>query len=347
MSDADVATRAPESDFDAEGPTMDSVPLEEPTAAPSQTPEQPQISDHCTTDRPLPPSSSKPIGDLDPIGGIPCYVSKPSSYPSEPSRLLLLLTGGTGLLSTNNQLQADAWAQQGYVVVMPDQFSGDPAPSAANTATSLSATTEGTVGSEAGAQPEQHTPSIIERVKLGLAEGTKSFMLDMWLARHTPATVEPILQKVLAGCKEQYADAVANGDGIFGVGYCFGAKYILRLCGDLQSGSGAGEEEKGEIQHGPALKAGAVAHGTLVTKEDIEAVEKPIWLACCRDDPVFPDSIVMAGRESFKRKGVKHGLQYYDSPHGFAVVGDYEDESIQKDQKDAFEAMSGFLQQQQ
>jgi len=27
-------------------------------------------------------------------------------------------------------------------------------------------------------------------------------------------------------------------------------------------------------------------------------------------------------------------------------VGDYEDESIQKDQKDAFEAMSGFLQQQ-
>lgn len=49
------------------------------------------------------------------------YVAKPSDYPHSPSKLLLLLTGGTGLKSTNNQLQADKYASEGFLVVMPDQ----------------------------------------------------------------------------------------------------------------------------------------------------------------------------------------------------------------------------------
>lgn len=49
------------------------------------------------------------------------YIAKPSDYPYAPSKLLLLLTGGTGLASTNNQLQADRFAREGYLVVMPDQ----------------------------------------------------------------------------------------------------------------------------------------------------------------------------------------------------------------------------------
>jgi dienelactone hydrolase len=50
------------------------------------------------------------------------YVSKPADYPHAPSKLLLLLTGGTGLNSTNNQLQADKYAAEGFIVLMPDQF---------------------------------------------------------------------------------------------------------------------------------------------------------------------------------------------------------------------------------
>ena len=52
---------------------------------------------------------------------IAVYVSKPAAYPHEPAKLLLLLTSGTGVNSVNNQLQADAFAAQGFVVVMPDQ----------------------------------------------------------------------------------------------------------------------------------------------------------------------------------------------------------------------------------
>ncbi|KAK5153035.1 hypothetical protein LTR04_006276, partial [Oleoguttula sp. CCFEE 6159] len=77
------------------------------------------------------------------------YITKPADYPHAPSKLLLLLTGGTGIHSTNNQLQADKYAAEGFLVVMPDQFEGDPAPNTAH------------------APPEEH-PSFIEQVKLGV-----------------------------------------------------------------------------------------------------------------------------------------------------------------------------------
>ena len=49
------------------------------------------------------------------------YISKPADYPHSPSKLLLLLSSGTGIHSTNNQVQADQYAAEGFVVVMPDQ----------------------------------------------------------------------------------------------------------------------------------------------------------------------------------------------------------------------------------
>jgi hypothetical protein len=50
------------------------------------------------------------------------YIAKPADYPHSPSKLLLLLTGGTGLKSANNQLQADKYASEGFLVIMPDQW---------------------------------------------------------------------------------------------------------------------------------------------------------------------------------------------------------------------------------
>ena len=61
------------------------------------------------------------------------YITKPTYYPTSPAKLLLHLTGGTGLKSQNNQIQSDKFADEGYIVVMPDLFNGDPAPTAAST----------------------------------------------------------------------------------------------------------------------------------------------------------------------------------------------------------------------
>ena len=261
------------------------------------------------------------------------YITKPSDYPHSPSKLLLLLTGGTGIKSTNNQLQADKYAAEGYLVVMPDQFDNDPAPNSVNMA-ELS-----------------KDASWLETIKMKSAEGIKSFMIDMWLARHTPEKVLPILHKVVEGAKEEFADAVANGGGIYGVGYCFGAKYILIMAGEHPDTVAWGQEapkdeEQGTVKKAPVIKAGAVAHGTMVTKEDLEAVKVPMYIVAVKDDPLFPEEEVLTpGRRVLEQNKVEHEVQVFPGvPHGFAVYGDYEDPKIKQSQAQAHGLMLGWIQ---
>jgi dienelactone hydrolase len=215
---------------------------------------------------------------------------------------------------------------------MPDQFGGDPAP---NTV------------------PEPTSPSdmsMIEKFKLGLVDAVKSFTIDMWLARHTPERVLPILHKVLDAAKEEFADAIANGGGVYAVGYCFGAKYVLLLAGEnpdklLWMEETPGQAEEGKIRKGPFIKAGAVAHGTQVTPDDIGAVKVPMSIICVEDDPLFPDEIRQAGEDILGKSGVEHEVKVYPGvPHGFAVLGDYPDSKIKEAQQQAFAEMLGWLQ---
>lgn len=339
MADEDVATRAPESDLHSSStppPATTDIPLSPPASSPESSP---GMGEHCTTDRPLPASSGSPTGDLTTLNSISCYISKPSSYPSSPCKLLLLLTGGTGIHSANNQLQADTYASRGFVVIMPDQFAGKPAP--------------GTASATTGAFESQSSPGLLERIRLGAMETAKSFIIDMWLARHTPETVMPVLQKVLEGAREEFGDAVANGGGIYGAGYCFGAKYILLLCGEppetVESDQKKASQdvemgEMGNTNKGPQLRAGAIAHGTLVTVEDMQTVKSPVAIAAVENDSLFPDEIREKGRVSLERNGVEHEIKVFDGvPHGFAVVGDYKDNLIKEKQSEAFEMMCGWL----
>ncbi|KAI1179223.1 Alpha/Beta hydrolase protein [Nemania sp. FL0916] len=326
MADQDVATRAPESDAHASTTTVEATDDAGPV-----------MSEHCTTDRPT-PTGEAPRGEIRKLGGIDVYLTKPESYPSNPSRLLLLLTGGTGLKSTNNQIQADRFASEGYVVVMPDLFEGDPAPNS-------------------GPVPESetHVTSFLDTFKLKAAETAKSFLIDMWLARHTEEKVLPILDKVIHACEGEFADAVGNGGGIYAVGYCFGGRYVLLLASERTAGqtswTGAQkqpDEEAGEGQgpakKGPSIKAGAVAHATLVSTEDFGSLKAPVSLVCVEDDPVFPDEVRIAGEDAMSKANLEHEVQVYPGvPHGFAVVGDYDDSTIQQAQATAYEQMLKWL----
>jgi dienelactone hydrolase len=335
MADNDIATRAPESDAQEKPQEQPDVPKPaEESVFPGDTRAQqgPSMGEHCTTDRPT-PSGEKPTGDLTKLGGVECYIAKPADYPHSPSKLLLMLTGGTGVKSTNNQLQADKYASEGYLVVMPDQFDNDPAPNTVDM-------TE--IPKEA---------SWLESVKLRTAEGFKSFMIDMWLARHTPEKVLPLLHKVVESAREEYADAVANGGGMYGVGYCFGAKYILMLASELPDTVAWGQEaqkdvEQGTVKKEPVLKAGAVAHPTMTYKEDLEAVKSPIYIAAVKDDPMFSeDEALTPGRRAMENNKVEHEIQLFsDVPHGFAVYGDYADSKIKQSQAQAFGQMLGWIQ---
>jgi dienelactone hydrolase len=224
---------------------------------------------HCTTDRPS-PSSQTPTGELTRFrNDIDVYISKPPDYPHSPSKLLLLLTPGTGVKSINNQLQADRFAGEGFVVVMPDQFGGDSAPNS----------TAPETGSGGAADGE--ALSLIEQVKLRAAETAKSFMIDMWLARQTPEKVLPILHKVLESAKDEFADAVANGGGVYAAGYCFGGKYVMMLAGGAADSKIQGrDEEEGMVEREPLIRAGAIAHATLATREDMAAIKVPVSIVC-------------------------------------------------------------------
>jgi len=335
-----VATKAPESDAQ--------TPASTTSLFPNDTPAQsgPTMGEHCTTDRPLASAdrASSVKGEVTSINSVQCYVSKPSEYPHSPGKLLLFLTGGTGIHSVNNQLQADKYAEKGYLVVMPDQFGGDAAPNAAATVTAASSQDDAIAPAASSS-----SPSLLERFKLGAAETAKSFFIDMWLARHTPAKVMPILLKALEGAREEFADAVANGGGIYGVGYCFGAKYIMLLCGNgadsaSKNQGASGDEEKGQTTQGPEVKVGAVAHGTLITKDDMNGIKAPIYIAAVENDPLFPKDILESGLTSFKHNGVEHKFQLFDGvPHGYAIEGDYQDETIHQKQRETFDTMVDWL----
>ncbi|KAI4193910.1 MAG: hypothetical protein LQ350_008086 [Teloschistes chrysophthalmus] len=320
MADDDVATKAPESDAQ-----------ESLVAGDTPAQDGPSMGDHCITDRPT-PAGGAPTGEISKIADVDVYITKPSDYPHLPSKLLLLLSSGTGIHSKNNQLQADKYASEGFVVVMPDQFAGDPAP---NTATDPNAASE-------------ENPSIIEKVKMGFADTAKSFMIDMWLARQTPEKVLPLLHKVIEGAKDEFADAVANGDGIYAVGYCFGGKYVLLLGSELPDtvakGQALKDEEKGVVKSGPQIRAGAIAHGTMITKEDIEGLKAPVTMACTENDQLFPDDVRAEGQKYLVDKEIPHEIQVFPGvPHGFAVIGEYDDATIKDAQKAAFEQMLSWL----
>lgn len=239
-------------------------------------------------------------------------MSKPSDYPHAPARLLLLLTGGTGVKSTNNQIQADRFASEGFVVVMPDLFDGDIAPNS--------------TAAEAEAVSES-TGSFLDNFKIKAVETAKSFMIDMWLARHTEEKVMPILHKTIDGAKEEFADAVSNGGGIYAAGYCFGGRYVLLLAsertpfvgggGFLGVGQKPADEEAGAVKKGPFIKTGVVAHATLVAKEDFEGLKAPVSLVCVENDPMFPDEVRKFGEDYLAKANLQHEVQVYPGvPHG-------------------------------
>ncbi|KAK8020434.1 Hydrolase tropI [Apiospora arundinis] len=312
MSEPELATKAPESDANE-------------TIIPGDTPAQtgPTMGEHCTTDRPTP------------AGEAPgAYISKPASYPASPAKLLLLLTGGTGLQSANNQIHSPTRAS----------WSSCPTCSAAIRPPNSAALPEA-----------EASTSFLDNFKLKAVETAKSFMIDMWLARHTEEKVMPLLEKVIEACKSEFADAVAAGDGVYAVGYCFGARYILLLAAERsvpQAGwSGAqkpADEEAGEAAgshtKGPFIKAGALAHATLVSPSDFEGLKQPISLVCVESDPMFPDEVRTKGEDLMSKGNLEHEVQVYPGvPHGFAVFGDYEDAHIKDAQVTAHEQMLKWL----
>ncbi|KAL3496262.1 dienelactone hydrolase [Aspergillus germanicus] len=207
-------------------------------------------------------------GEFITIDDFEAYIKIPEGEPAKTG--IILLTDILGHRFKNAQLIADKFAANGYLVLVPDLFYGDPVP-------------------------------------LG---GSSGLDLQKWLAgdyhekkiSHTPSVIDPILEKCITEMHTKY-----SVEKIGSIGYCFGAKYVVRF---LKPG-----QEKVDV--------GFVAHPSLVENEELEAIKGPLAIAAAENDQMFPAEKRRESERTLKSLTFPYMLTLYGGVgHGFALRGD-------------------------
>ncbi|ODQ69083.1 hypothetical protein LIPSTDRAFT_114257, partial [Lipomyces starkeyi NRRL Y-11557] len=85
--------------------------------------------------------------------------------------------------------------------------------------------------------------------------------------RHQAEHTEPIIEKTFEFVKKEFPVITKY----FSVGYCYGAKYVVRL---LDEGK---------------LNAGYIAHPSFVTEEELRTIKGPLSIAAAETDSIFPE----------------------------------------------------------
>ncbi|KAL6699249.1 esterase/lipase [Trichoderma pleuroticola] len=139
-------------------------------------------------------------------------------------------------------------------------------------------------------------------VSLNLPE---DFDIMGWLngpPRHLPSRVDPVVQ---ASIKEMRKTLGCKNIG--GVGYCFGAKYVVRNLGYM-GGPGDG------------LDAGYVAHPSFVESDELQATKKHLAISAAETDSIFPTSKRHESEEILIGTKIPYQINLFSGvEHGFAV----------------------------
>lgn len=141
-----------------------------------------------------------------------------------------------GHKAINAQLIADQFAANGYFVVMPDLFHGDPIP--------------------------LNRPGDFDIQKWMKGEYSEKKIA------HLPPTVDPIIDACLVSMRTEH-----NCKKIGAVGYCFGAKYVVRHL----------LPESGKVD------VGYVAHPSFVEEAELKDIKGPLAIAAAETDQIFPE----------------------------------------------------------
>jgi len=151
------------------------------------------------------------------------------------------------------------------------------------------------------------------------------FDLNTWFPRHTQAITRPTLDKVIAGLKER-------GITEFGaIGFCFGARYTFDLAFD------------------GVIKAGVVAHPSMLTDEDFEKYAKtnvPLLINSCEFDDMFPPATQAKADEVLGDGKFAPGYlrtHWEGCSHGFAVRGDVSNPKVKAGREGVFKATVEWL----
>lgn len=125
--------------------------------------------------------------------------------------------------------------------------------------------------------------------------------LPAWLPNHSNEITRPIV--------ESFLDNLYKGesfDFLGLVGYCFGAKYVVQ-----------------QLTKDSRVTAGAIAHPSFVSVEEVEAVAKPLIISAAETDPIFPEDLRYKTEDILRKTGVHYQIDLFSGvAHGYSVRGD-------------------------
>ncbi|KAL7941897.1 dienelactone hydrolase [Trichoderma barbatum] len=197
-------------------------------------------------------------------GGINAYLATPSEENAYKGIGILFAPEAMGIYP-NSQLLADSFAAQGYTTLIPDVFNEDAVPlNKFATIDLMSWLTKGSNGNNP----------------------------------HTTEHVDPI---IIAGIKALRELGVHR---IGGVGYCFGAKYVLR---HFKSG----------------IDVAFIAHPSFVEEDELAALSGPLSIAAAETDSIFPASMRHKSEQILIKTGQPFQINLFSGvEHGFGIRGD-------------------------
>ncbi|KPM43303.1 hypothetical protein AK830_g3289 [Neonectria ditissima] len=166
----------------------------------------------------------------------------------------------------NSQLMADQFAANGYTCVIPDFFNGDQAPNP---------------------RPD-------------------NFDIMGWLAKgstgdnpHTAEQIDPIVLTGIAALKDRGITKIGA------VGYCLGAKFVVRNFKDNN------------------IDVAFLAHPSFVTEEELSAITGPLSIAAAQTDTIFPLEKRIESEKILGKSSLPWQINLFSGvEHGFAVRGD-------------------------
>ncbi|KAM0815882.1 putative Dienelactone hydrolase domain-containing protein [Seiridium cardinale] len=191
------------------------------------------------------------------------YLAMPPSEAKLKDAFVLFIPDILGLYN-NAKLLADQFAARGYRCLIIDVTNGDPVP-------------------------------------LNFTSG--SFDLAKWLEQgtdgknpHTKEHIDPIVSAAVQYIKEEFAPKKIGA-----VGYCFGAKYVVR---HITS----------------EIDAGFIAHPSFVDEDELAAIRKPLSIAASETDSIFTVEQRHKSEQILAETGVPYQMNLYSGvSHGFAV----------------------------
>lgn len=205
------------------------------------------------------------------------------------SRVLYFFTDIFGIALINNRLLCDLFAEKGFYVIMPDLFDGDAIP-------------------EDAMNPGKH-------VDFGA-------LLAAWGVNHSVANIDPIIAKVVKQIRADYSPKFSAS-----VGYCFGAKYTVRL-----------------LAEDGVLQSAGIFHPSRITMEEVEAIKgegQTLFICSPDNDGSYTKELRSKTEDHLKVLADSTGFRYktvllHGVGHGFAVRGDIRDPWVKYSKERAF-----------